>query len=682
MVNGVTQTKAITRFDLGTGPQPTCTYTATTPNLVTATNYQDLWWVAGAAEDGWGVNFAHQGDSVYATWYTYDVDGTPLWLTALAPRQGATDVYAGKIFRTSGPRFDNYNPALIQKSEVGAATFTFADGNHVAFTYTTNGTGGLPAVTQTKQLTRFLFAANGGTVCQSLPDPQYRASHLSPFAAGCEGTPVIGTLYTNAEVEPYVVVNPLNPSNLIGVWQQDRWSNGGAKGLLTGTSFDGGRTWAPSMAALSRCTGGNAGNGGDYERASDPWVAIGADGIAYQSGITFNGQTFAAGSTSAVLVSRSVDGGRSWSAPVTLIRDDPGNFNDKDSIAADPTVSGHAYAVWDRLSAAGHGPTYFSRTIDGGVTWEPARLIYEPGVANQTINNQTVVLTDGTLVTFFTRFDNTGGGAATATLAVVRSTDKGVTWSGPSTISGVQSIGTRDPENGTPVRDGSNLGAIAAGPGGLLVAVWQDARFSGGARDGIALSRSTDGGLTWSAPVQVNRDPNVPAFEPAVTVRSDGTIGVTYFDFRSNTPAFSTLLTDYWLARSSDGVTWRESRVAGPFDLGTAPDAEGLFLGDYQALISIGTEFVPFYAAANDGDTVNRTDVFASLVTSAGTAAKAAAARATGIADAGGSYVAGAASPLPVTPELARRLTDSIARTMARRVPGWLPPELPRPSKY
>ncbi len=116
---------------------------------------------------GWGVNFVHQGDSVYATWYTYDLDGAPLWLSALAVRQGTSNVYTGPIYRTSGPRFDNYNAAEIQTEAVGAATITFADGNNVNFGYTTNGTGDLPVVTQAKQLTRFSFAANGGVVCRA-----------------------------------------------------------------------------------------------------------------------------------------------------------------------------------------------------------------------------------------------------------------------------------------------------------------------------------------------------------------------------------------------------------------------------------------------------------------------------------------------------------------------------------
>ena len=124
-----------------------------------------------------------------------------------------------------------------------------------------------------------------------------------------------------AEVEPYVAIDPQNASHLIGVWQQDRWSDGGARGLRTGYSFDGGLTWSLTQAAFSRCTGGNAANGGDFARASDPWVTIGPDGIAYQIAIAFNGDTFAASSSSAVLASRSTDGGRTWSDPATLIRD-------------------------------------------------------------------------------------------------------------------------------------------------------------------------------------------------------------------------------------------------------------------------------------------------------------------------------------------------------------------------
>ncbi len=165
-VLGVTQTKAIVRLDLGTGVQPTCTYSAATPNFAAATNYQDLWWAAGGAEPGWGINFAHQGDSIFATWYTYDAGGMAMWLSVLAQRVGAGSTYTGQLYRTSGPRFDAYDPTKAATVQVGTATLAFADGNHATFTYTTTGAAGLPAVSQSKQISRFQFATAGGTLCQ------------------------------------------------------------------------------------------------------------------------------------------------------------------------------------------------------------------------------------------------------------------------------------------------------------------------------------------------------------------------------------------------------------------------------------------------------------------------------------------------------------------------------------
>ncbi len=665
-VNGLPQVKSLVRQSFG--PAPACVQMAT-PDYAAAANFQDLWWVADGGESGWGINFAHQGDVIFATWFTYDIDGAPLWLSTSALREGASHVYRGDILRTSGARFDHFDPASVQRRTVGAATITIIDGSHATFAYSIADPALGGPVAQVKAVTRQLFGTGNPTVCYAIPDPSYRASRASPFAAGCEGTADPGTLYPNSEVEPHVAVNPGNPSHLIGVWQQDRWSNGGAKGLLSAASFDGGRTWTPSAAPFSRCTGGTIENGGNYERATDPWVSIGPDGTAYQIAVAFDN-----GGGNAILASRSGDGGLTWSAPATLIRDGSDPFNDKESIFADPLLSGFAYAVWDRVSNTGHGPTYFSRTTDGGRSWETARPIYDPGGNSQTINNQVVALSDGTLVTFFTRFETAPNGMATATLATIRSTDRGVAWSAPTTIAVMQSIGATDPENGTPVRDGSTLGSIAAGPGNTLVVAWQDARFSRGARDGIAFARSADGGLTWSAPVRISRDPGEQAFLPTIAVQGDGTIGITYFDFRSNTTDPSTLFTDYWLARSSDGgTTWRESRVAGPFDLAIAPNARGLFLGDYQGLVAIGKEFVPFYATVNTGDLADRTSVFASLVTSTGTAVTAAV-RTEGVAP--GSYRAVSASAARATPDLDRQLTASIVRTMSRRIPGWIPAAL------
>ncbi|MEP7084652.1 MAG: sialidase family protein, partial [Betaproteobacteria bacterium] len=507
-----------------------------------------------------------------------------------------------------------------------------------------------------------------------LPDPLVRVSGASPFATDCDGSGATTGFYQNAEVEPSLAVNPRDSNNLIGVWQQDRWSNGSARGIVAGVSFDGGATWQRRPMPFSRCGGGTAVNGGDYARVSDPWVTIAPDGIAYQNALASTGGSFQPGSVNALLVSRSTDSGRTWSNPLPLISDGQAFFNDKNSITADATDARYVYATWDRLPQVGDsGPAYLARSVDRGVTWEAARPIYDAGTSAQTINNQIVVLPNGTVVDFFTQLDVAPNRTVTSSIGVVRSTDKGGTWSARTRIADVTSVGTQDPDSAIRVRDGSNLGSIAVSPQGTLYAVWQDARTSSGARDGILLASSTDAGVSWSVPLRINAAPDVPAFTPTVAVRADGTIGVTYYDFRSNTASPQTLLTDYWLARSADGVTWRESRLAGPFDLAIAPNANGLFLGDYQSLATIGNVFVPFFAQTNDGDLNNRTDIFSVVAqnASAGVATDTTPAKRSATASAVGEYRAEPAPAIAVTPQLERKVHQNIMQMMEQRVPGW-----------
>jgi hypothetical protein len=357
-----------------------------------------------------------------------------------------------------------------------------------------------------------------------------------------------------------------------------------------------------------------------------------------------------------------------------VIRDGQDAFNDKEAITADPTDARNVYVAWDRLQRAGGGPSYFARTTDGGQSWEAARAIFDPGSASQTINNVPIVTPDGTLFVFFTRIDVVANRNVT-TMQLMRSPDKGVTWDAPMPIEAQQAVGVRDPENGTPVRDAALIASIAVSRTGDIAVVWQDARFSGGVRDAIAFARSRDGGRTWSTPVRVNRDPLVQAFVPTVAFRDDGTIGVTYYDFRSNTLDPTELATDYWLAQSTDGVTWRETRVAGPFDFSVAAFANGLFVGDYMALGVRGGEFLPFFGITNNGNTGNRSDIAIAFVTAAGTPVTAK--RDEEVRDDPALYRAEAARPLAMSGALAARHDAAIRAAMQRRVPGWQSPSRP-----
>jgi len=157
-IAGLTQTKNITREVFG--PLPTCSF-GILSDLTQAYNYQDLWWAAPAgSESGWGVNLAHEGDTIFATWFTYASDRSPMWLVTTASKT-APGAYSGTLYQTTGPAFNAlpFDPSAVVATAVGSASFTFTDGDDGTFAYTVNGE------TQQKAITRQVFVSPG-TVCQ------------------------------------------------------------------------------------------------------------------------------------------------------------------------------------------------------------------------------------------------------------------------------------------------------------------------------------------------------------------------------------------------------------------------------------------------------------------------------------------------------------------------------------
>ena len=77
---------------------------------------------------------------IFAAWFTYGLDGKPLWLVVRAEKTGP-NAYLGKLFTASGPPFNvmPFDPARVIATEVGTAGFTFTDGSHATFAYTVNG---------------------------------------------------------------------------------------------------------------------------------------------------------------------------------------------------------------------------------------------------------------------------------------------------------------------------------------------------------------------------------------------------------------------------------------------------------------------------------------------------------------------------------------------------------------
>lgn len=413
----------------------------------------------------------------------------------------------------------------------------------------------------------------------------------TPFTNTGEISGQSGSVALNSEVEPYAAVDPTNPKHIVGVWQQDRWSNGGSRGIVAGVSTDGGNTWADAPIP-----GTTVNSGGTVVRASDPWVSIGPDGRVYASYLELPDPNV--GNPTGLYISTSSDGGYTWANPVPAITN-PGDtnvFDDKDSITADPYTAGEAYVVWDRLNFSQNiGPAMFSRTTDGGQTWSAPVQIVNP-TNGQTIGNQIVVLPGDVLVDVTISIDY----ATNANIIVaMRSTDHGATWSAPVTVNTINDQGVTDPNNGAGVRDGGGIPEIAVDrTSGNMYVVWQDNRFTG-THDDVALSTSSDGGLTWSSPIKVNQTPtNIPvgdqqAFTPQVAVEANGIVAVSYYDFRNNTGAGG-LLTDYWVAFANPAQAnfsfGNEQRLTNTsFNMELAPYAYGEFVGDYEALVSGGS---------------------------------------------------------------------------------------------
>ena len=150
-VNGITERKAITKFVFDS-PLPTCA--AGEGPGGNHINFQDLWWRSPAgSEPGWGVNVVHQGNTLFATWFTYGTDGKPLWLVADHVARVGPNAFSGAVFRARGARFDAYDASHFSATEVGTVSFAFSDAANGTFTYTVDG------VTQSKPITRYAFSS-------------------------------------------------------------------------------------------------------------------------------------------------------------------------------------------------------------------------------------------------------------------------------------------------------------------------------------------------------------------------------------------------------------------------------------------------------------------------------------------------------------------------------------------
>jgi Neuraminidase (sialidase) len=280
---------------------------------------------------------------------------------------------------------------------------------------------------------------------------------------------------------------------------------------------------------------------GPYESAGDPAVVAGPNGTFWYANIAFD-RTDAA---NAVAASRSADGGKTWSTHFVIqtpAKQGTALFNDKEWIAADPSdpAGNTAYVTWTQFQGSSSA-IVISKTTDGGLTWSAPQR-----VSNTFTNDQgstVVVSTAGTVYVTFETFNgstdavafavSTDGGATFTTKLIapvsdipsplpgatfrddsfpalaldgstlhvawsnwngtdadvvyMRSTDGGATWSGPVTIGGGA---------------GDQFFPWIAARNGTVYASWFD-RASGDTYT-IAGAASTSGGASWSAPVTLS----------------------------------------------------------------------------------------------------------------------------------------------------------------------------------
>ena len=336
------------------------------------------------------------------------------------------------------------------------------------------------------------------------------------------------------------------PDNIVGVYQQDRYSNGGSKGTVAAVTFDGGDDLDAGRRAERHAL-----HRRPFQRASDPWISFGPDGDAARDEPRHRPRpadrrrsATTAWPTTARPTAASPGRPRSCSSPRPT-----GALPQRQELDhRGPERRGLRLrrlgsrcrrprgSVADPENAIGlgfKGPIYFARTTNGGDTWEPARKIYETGANKQTIGNQIVVRPQGELFDFFGDIVNSSqpprrhrpGQALlhpSPTIAArhgrkpTRVDDQlPMSLIREDTHDRPRAGAVPDPTDRAPARSAaatssrrwrSTRPTATCTPSGWTPAS-AASRPAPSERDSIAFSQSTDGGQTWSPPIKVNETP-------------------------------------------------------------------------------------------------------------------------------------------------------------------------------
>jgi hypothetical protein len=392
------------------------------------------------------------------------------------------------------------------------------------------------------------------------------------------------------------------PANqLIAVWQADR-GLAGADGLVVARADASGLSWTTSVVpGLSRCSGGLA------AAVSDPWVAAGPDGTVYLSALELRRAKPGAIIGTTLVAMRSLDGGKSWSNPVT-VAPDRGKNADKPTVTADPLRPRTAYLTWTEDKHL-RREAMISRTQDGGLTWSTPKAIASPGHGRGDLFPQVAVQTDGSVTIVYAEPAPVGDLFHLGFSDYARvSHDGGLSFSAPVRLNRLQSliapITYPPPEV---VRANPAVFALASGLGGAYVvdAVIHAQRHGSGrhlhlsaASEIVVCHERSDG--TWSPATTIASVPGM-AFLPTVATAGPQRVAVTWYQMpgprptdtpfgrRPNPAATETTIES---AVSNDGGTsWSQQPLGPSFNLMNAARGLELFVGDYQALVGANAGF-------------------------------------------------------------------------------------------
>ncbi len=435
-----------------------------------------------------------------------------------------------------------------------------------------------------------------------------------------------GRIWRNNEVEPSLAINPKNPCNIVAFFQQDRWSDGGADAVRVRYSKDGGNTWNDPSVPFSTTRFQNPplvpqhAPSFPYDRASDPWIRFGSDGIVHAiwESEFFLDPNLPNSAIEDHYHSRSLDGGKTWSSPVLIAESNTIDRDfDKSTITLDPIDPNIIYFTVTNFKSFLNPPFgvsfpgMFTRSTDGGQTWEPIREVAsfpnDPtgNVPNEAFGTEVAAFKDGTLLYIYGTDTYNSVFTGSTPMEFVRSSNRGITWDPthykigdiirPSVPTpGVFENDPADYELGIAIRAQATDPSVAVNHKKDIVYVaWQDSRYNTLGQCGSVVTFSKDKGNTWSNPIPVNPTSlDVQAFLPTVAVLGDGRVAVMFYDFRFDVPNDNQLTTDVWVSIFDKDLTkmLQQVRVTPQsFDLRQSIIvSNSFFLGDYVDIQAMG----------------------------------------------------------------------------------------------